>query len=113
MELKPYFVELRVGGVVMAASQADALLRGETFTLDIVRDAGFLGQSATLVRSIEHLQQLDPELTGQGIPYGGQAKVTFAELLPYENPRDAKTLDMFEANGVALPAGAEALEGCK
>lgn len=94
--LKPYFVELRINAVVMAASEAHAMVRAESLASNILSDGELGAESAELVESLKELASLDPEWEGGCLPYGGDGQMTLAEMLPEETPvKDTFTIDMF------------------
>jgi hypothetical protein len=96
--MKPYYVELKIGAVVMADSEVEAMLEAESCSSDIVRDGDLICDSAVEVRSLEHLKGMDREWDGQCIPYGDGANDTrLEELLPEEDPVvDTNTGELFE-----------------
>lgn len=96
MDLKPYFVELKITAVVMAASEAQAMARAESGSSSIVSDGQMECESAELIESLQDLSQMDSEWNGECIPYYGDRQTTLKMLLPETTPpKDTRTLDMF------------------
>ncbi|MDO8728550.1 MAG: hypothetical protein Q7K26_01515 [bacterium] len=95
--LKPYFVELKVTAVVMADSLLQAHLVAEENSFEIVRDSELSTDAAVPIESLEHLARLEPEWTGDCIPYGGDKNTPLKDLIPLSSPlKDIHTMDIFE-----------------
>lgn len=98
MELKPFFVTLKVTAVVMASSDAHAMTRAESFASRIVSDGQLSSDSVENIESLQELSKMDPEWTGDCIPYGGDGVTRLDAMLPNEPPlaKDVHTIDMFD-----------------
>lgn len=95
-ELRPFYVELTVGAVVMAVSEAEAMRAGEDAAREIVEDSGVQCFGPVAVQSLEHLKQLAPEWTADSVPYGGDGYTALVDLLPEETPfHDTRTQELF------------------
>lgn len=97
MELKPYFVELKITAVVMATSETQAMVCAESRASSIVSDEQIGCCSAELIESLEELSRMDPEWDGDCIPYFGDGQTSLKMLLPETKitEKDTRTLDLF------------------
>lgn len=66
---KPYYVELKIGFVVMAESFVDAIMFGEENINNILADGVSVEGAARDLHSLEQLYDLDPGWDGSSIPY--------------------------------------------
>lgn len=98
--MKPYFVELKISTVVMAENPLQAHLIAEEYGYEI-SDVEHHADSAELIESIEHLVKLDPEWSGDRVPYGGDLNTPLKQLLPAtKQVKDTRTIDMFETANI-------------
>ena len=94
--MKPYFVELRIGAVVMAESVMGAMLAAESESREILRDGELEADEATELTSLEQMGRTISGWDGGCIPYNGDGNTRLKDLLPESEPfKDTKTIDMF------------------
>ena len=94
--LRPYWVEFRVGAMVMARSDTDAVKVGESCRSTICSDNGLEVDFSTPIDSLAELRATADGWDGDCVPYGGDGETKLKDLLPEEAPfKDTKTLPLF------------------